>query len=478
MDKSWIEWGTRCSKPHYDKLDEFLSFASASRDISSRIYCPCRKCENRDLFVIDIVREHLRDNGFWKKYKIWEKHGESTDYDGSLHRDEVLLGSNNYMDVDMVLLVQEALGTAHVARPGDENGGEENSDPLVGGPNEFANQPLYPGSKKHIALSFIVRILEAKVSNGWSDTSFKDLLDIFEESMPKGVNLRKSYNEAQKLTEDLGFTYYTVDACPNSYNDVDRGLELGLGPGKRRAAKQERYFPLEPRLQRLFMSSKTATLMRWHAEKRTDDGVFRHPVDSLAWKDFDSKHSNFSADIRNVRLGLASDGFNPFRTMNIPHSTWPIILVPYKLPPTLLMKQPYIYLSVLIDGPQALGDNIDVYLQPLIEELKELWEEGVPTFDPSSNQMFQLYAGLLWTINDFPAYANLSGWSTKGEYACPNCNSETDSVWLNNGHKWSFGSSRRFSPEDHKYRRDAKSFNGLREYREAPSTLSGVDLLT
>ncbi|KAL6205544.1 hypothetical protein ACLB2K_022802 [Fragaria x ananassa] len=337
----------------------------------------------------------------------------------------------------LTIIWMEALGTTHVARPDDENGGEENLDPLDSGLNESAkeflklmkgaNQPLYPGSKKHTTLSFIVRILEAK----WKD------------------------------------------------NDFDGGLKLGSGPGKRRATKQIRYFPLlKPRLQRLFMSFKTATLMRWHVKKRTYDGVFRHPADSLAWKNFDSKHSSFFANIRNVRLGLASDGFNPFRTMNIPHSTWPVILVPYNLPPTLLMKQPYIYLSVLIDRPQAPGDNIDVYLQPLIEELKELWEEGVPTFDASSNQMFQLHVGLLWTINDFPAYANLPGWSTKSEYACPNCNSKTDSVWLDHGHKWSFGNSRRFSPDDHKYQRDAKSFNDLREYRQTPPTLSGVDLLT
>lgn len=70
--------------------------------------------------------------------------------------------------------------------------------------------------------------------------------------------------------------------------------------------------------------------MRWHAEERIDDGVFRHPADSLAWKDFDKRHSSFSGDIRNVKLGLASDGFNPFRSMNIAHSTWLIILVPYK----------------------------------------------------------------------------------------------------------------------------------------------------
>ncbi|KAL6143302.1 hypothetical protein ACLB2K_053997 [Fragaria x ananassa] len=305
MDKSWIDWGTRCCRPYYDKLDEFLIFASASRDMSSRIYCPCRKCENRDLFVTDIVREHLRDNGFWKKYKIWDKHGESRD--DSLRRDEVFLGSDDYMDVDMVQLVQETCG--NVARPNDENDGRENPDPLAG-PNEStkeflklmkgANQPLYPGSKKHTALSFVVRILEAKVTHGWSDGSVTDLFDIFDESMPEGANLPKSYTEAQKLTEDLGFTYYTVDACPNSCmlfrngsdanldnclicnasrwkdDDTDEGLELGLGSRKRRAAKQARYFPLKQRLQRLFMTSKSAKLMRWHAEKREDDGVYRH----------------------------------------------------------------------------------------------------------------------------------------------------------------------------------------------------------
>ncbi|XP_024163775.1 uncharacterized protein LOC112170678 [Rosa chinensis] len=348
-------------------------------------------------------------------------------------------------------------------------------------------------------MSFIVRLIQAKVLNGWTDKSFKDLLDICNESMPEGVNLPNSYYQAQKLTEDLGFTYNTVDACPNScmlfrnedinlyqclickasrWKEDGCSLVSDLGPEKRKAAKQARYFPFKPRLQRLFMSSKTTTLMRWHAEKRTDDGVFRHPTDSLAWKDFDKKHPSFSGDTRNVRLGLASDGLNPFRTMNIVHSTWLVILVPYNLPPMMLVKQLFIYLSVLIDGPKGPGDKIDVYLQPLIEELKELWDEGIENFDASSNQMFQMHAALLWTINDFPAYANLSGWSTKGEYACPSCNSETASIWLPNGKKFSYGSSRWFLPYDHKYRKDPRSFNGLREYRRAPTTLSRVDLLT
>lgn len=55
-------------------------------------------------------------------------------------------------------------------------------------------------------------------------------------------------------------------------------------------------------------------------------------------------------------------------------------------------------LSLLIPGQTTLGNNIDVYLQPLIDESQELWEREV---DP-------MHTTILWTINDFPRYANLS----------------------------------------------------------------------
>ncbi|KAG8369264.1 hypothetical protein BUALT_Bualt15G0133400 [Buddleja alternifolia] len=37
-----------------------------------------------------------------------------------------------------------------------------------------------------------------------------------------------------------------------------------------------RYFPLKPRLQKLFKCSKTSSLMRWHVEERVNDGKFRY----------------------------------------------------------------------------------------------------------------------------------------------------------------------------------------------------------
>ncbi|XP_047314395.1 uncharacterized protein LOC124918236 [Impatiens glandulifera] len=78
----------------------------------------------------------------------------------------------------------------------------------------------------------------------------------------------------------------------------------------------------------------------------------------------------------------------------------------------MCMKAPYMFISLIIPGPKSPGKNIDIYLQPLMAELKMLWSEGVRTFDVCRGQQFNLRAMLLWTINDFPSYGMLSGWST------------------------------------------------------------------
>ena len=111
------------------------------------------------------------------------------------------------------------------------------------------------------------------------------------------------------------------------------------GNGKKVAHKVMRYFPLTPRLKRLYSSRYTAEDMRWHYSKRPrEDGVMRHPADSKAWKHLDELYPSFAAEPRNVRLGLATDGFNPFGNMSNSYSMWPVILVPYNLPPWKCMK--------------------------------------------------------------------------------------------------------------------------------------------
>ena len=87
-------------------------------------------------------------------------------------------------------------------------------------------------------------------------------------------------------------------------------------------------------------------------------------------------------------------------------------------------------LNMIIPGKTAPGTDIDVYLQPLIDERKMLWEVGVNTYDAFKAEYFTLRAALLWTIDDFPTYGNLSRWSVKGRLACPICNKDTWSRYL------------------------------------------------
>ncbi|XP_028116787.1 uncharacterized protein LOC114314502 [Camellia sinensis] len=194
-------------------------------------------------------------------------------------------------------------------------------------------------------------------------------------------------------------------------------------------------------------------------------------------RDLGLDYHKFASEPRNVRLGLAADGFNPFKAMNVSHRSWPVIIMPYNLPPWLCMKQPHMMMTLLIDGPSSPGNNIDVYLSLVVDELKELWENGVDTYDAETNQIFRMHAVLLWTINDFPAYAILSAWSTKGALACPCCNTHTRSRYLKNGRKLCYMGHRRWLNGGHKFRKASASFDGTCEFESCPTRLSGANVL-
>jgi hypothetical protein len=225
------------------------------------------------------------------------------------------------------------------------------------------------------------------------------------------------------------------------------------------------------------MSQCTTHNMRWHVEGRTKDGVLRHPADGEAWKSFDNLHPDFSSNSRNVRLGLTSDGFNLFGNMSTSHSTWPVMLVPYNLPPWICMKQSSFILFFVILGPKSPGMDIDVYLQPLIEELQELWNVGVHTFDVSRKKYFMMRAQLMWTINDFPVYADLSGWLTRGVKACHCCMYSTRSTWLKHEKKYCYMGHRRWLPMDHPLRRNMRTFDGKQELECVQEVPSGDEIL-
>ncbi|XP_074369131.1 uncharacterized protein LOC141710015 [Apium graveolens] len=356
---------------------------------------------------------------------------------------------------------------------------------------EEGRQPLYPGCNKFSRLSFLIRLYNLKCLNGITEAAFSEIRELLKEVVPN-IRLPKSFNSAKTTIKDLGLNYEEIHACPNDCmlywgeNEkevkckncgVSRWKAVAQGSENNKvAAKVMRYFPLKPRLQRMFLCKDFSKLMLWHAVDRKKDRKLRHPADGEAWKMMDVAYPQFSSDNRNVRLGLASDGFNPYGKMSSTHSIWPIFIVNYNLPPWLNMKPENLILSTIIPGPSDPGNNIDVYMQPLIAELKELWNVWVETYDALMDQNFMLHASVFWTISDFPGYAMLSGWSTKGKLACPVCNYETSSKYLKHSKKVCYMNHKKFLDHNHKWRSDKRRFNGDVETGKTPTMLSGREI--
>jgi hypothetical protein len=55
-------------------------------------------------------------------------------------------------------------------------------------------------------------------------------------------------------------------------------------------------------------------------------------------------------DCRNVVFGLATDGFNPFGHNSASHSTWPVVLILYNMPPEMAIKSQNLMLSMIVPG--------------------------------------------------------------------------------------------------------------------------------
>jgi hypothetical protein len=98
----------------------------------------------------------------------------------------------------------------------------------------------------------------------------------------------------------------------------------------------------------------------------------RHPADGTQWKIFDLQYKLFGSESRNIRFALSTDRMNPFGENRTVHSTCPVILAMYNLPKWLCHKRMYLILSILIQGLKQAGIDIDVFLEPLMEDMAKL----------------------------------------------------------------------------------------------------------
>jgi hypothetical protein len=191
------------------------------------------------------------------------------------------------------------------------------------------------------------------------------------------------------------------------------------------------YLPVIDHLKHVFSNPRDAELVCWHSEKRRKNNEeIRHRADGTQWKDFDLQYKPFGSESRNIRLALSTDGMNPFGENRTVHSTWPVIIAMYNLPTWLCHKRKYLMLPIRIQGLKQAGTDIDVFLEPLMEDMVKLWNEGVRIWDQYQQEYLTLYAIIFVCIHDALGGFTLSGQTKGNSGACPVCVDVTASVYL------------------------------------------------
>ena len=108
--------------------------------------------------------------------------------------------------------------------------------------------------------------------------------------------------------------------------------------------------------------------------------------------------------------------------------------------------------------------------------LEKFVGSGVDVWDGNLQQTFRLHAMVFCTINDYPAYGNLSGYSVKGHHTCPICEKNMSFFQLIHGKKTVCPRHQIFLKNYHPYLWLKKAFNGSQENESAPKPLDGKEV--
>lgn len=372
---------------------------------------------------------------------------------------------------------------------------DDDTDAAVTALEEAATTPLFAGSD-YSSMGTTYVLLSGGKLHGCSDTYLDELFRVLSTTiLPKPNSLPRTYREASDYLRRLGHSYKSYDVCPNNCRLFRGELKdarvcpVCRAPRRRRAGRSEvpykvsRVFPITPRLKRMFRSPLQAAAMTWWASLNNPEGVMTHVSDSAQWRWISQRfQEEIGYDDRNVRMALITDGFNPNSDKRGTYSIWPILLMNYNIAPWLTTKNYFIMLAILIPGPKSVtAEHFDIFMEPLIEELLELWEFGVYCMDVArykESSHFVLKAMIIWTIGDFPAYGILAGCTTNGFVGCPVCGEGFRSRRSKVLHKNVFcGCARRFLvEEDHHLRGDTTNFQDA-EFRVAPVPVSGEEAM-
>ena len=87
----------------------------------------------------------------------------------------------------------------------------------------------------------------------------------------------------------------------------------------------------------------------------------------------DTWPDKFKDEVQILRLSIAMDGVNPYSLQNTNYSIWPVVVINNNIPPWLYVKNEHVMLALIVPNRRQVN-NMDIYLQPLGDKLKELWD--------------------------------------------------------------------------------------------------------
>jgi hypothetical protein len=81
---------------------------------------------------------------------------------------------------------------------------------------EDSKKPLYPDWQKYSRISGDPKLLQLKADHGWSNKSFKHLLDVLRDMLLEGNQIAESVYEAKKIICPMGIEVEKIHAYKNS----------------------------------------------------------------------------------------------------------------------------------------------------------------------------------------------------------------------------------------------------------------------
>ena len=195
---------------------------------------------------------------------------------------------------------------------------------------------------------------------------------------------------------------------------------------KKRPRKEYAYTSVKAHLQHFFQRQGFEEAINLWRSRQTIEDTYSDIYDGRMWhaiRDPDGPYSSYVEHHRRaLLLSLNVDWFSPFE--NSAYSCGAIYMMINNLPRTERYKKENVICVGIMPGPrEASTYDINNYLEPLINELEELYATGahIPTA-ASPHQLQHIRAALLMVACDMPAARKVSGFlSYMSRRACYKC---------------------------------------------------------